>query len=199
MFEQKPYALSCDKNGPPILEKLKSLLSGRTSLLEVGSGTGQHAIFMAPSFPDLIWTLSDQEDRHTGIQAWLKDFPRANVRGPMTYQIGRDAFPVGQFDVVFTANTIHILAWPLCLRFFDDLAQGLASQGLFIVYGAFNYDGQFTSESNREFDKWLKERDRLSGVRDFEKVRDELETRGLSLFADLEMPANNRLLVFQNQ
>jgi cyclopropane fatty-acyl-phospholipid synthase-like methyltransferase len=197
MIEEKPYALSCDRNSQPILDQLKKLLSGRKSLLEVGAGTGQHAVFMAPHFLDMNWTLSDQEDRHPGIQIWMKDFPRSNVKGPVEYTVGQSTFPQGEFDVVFTSNTLHIMGWDLCLQFFDDLSRSLPKDALFIVYGAFNYNGQYTSESNKDFDRWLKEKHPESGIRGFEEVRDELAQRHFQLVDDIEMPANNRMLVFK--
>ena len=196
MIPEKPYAISCDKNSEPILGVLKEYLPSRTSLLEIGAGTGQHAIFMAPHFQNLKWNLSDVEDRHEGIKMWLKDFPRANVRGPFEYEIGKTALPDGEYDCVFTANTLHIVSWDLCLKLFDDLV-GLPEGAQFMVYGAFNYDGKFTSESNEKFNQWLLERFPEGGIRDFEKVQEELSLRGFNLLKDHEMPANNRLLVFE--
>ena len=195
MLPEKPYALSCDRNSEPILEALKGLIGDRQSLLELGAGTGQHAIFMAPHLPNLTWTLADLKDRHDGIKTWLKDFPRSNVRGPIEYSFGETPWPKGDIDCVFTANTLHIVSWELCLKLFEDLAN-LKSGSLFIVYGAFNYGGEFTSESNKKFEGWLKERDPKSGIRDFEKVRDELALKGFSMAEDRAMPANNRLLIF---
>lgn len=197
MIPEKPYALSCDKNSEPILEALKTTLGPQTSLLEVGAGTAQHAIHMAPNFLNLTWTLSDLEDRHPGMSLWLKDFPRVNIRGPIEYEIGNTEFPAGEFDCVFTANTLHIMSWEKCLLLFDDMSRHLPSGALFMVYGAFNYNGDFTSESNRKFETWLKERDPQSGIRDFERVKSELESRDWTFVKDLEMPANNRFLVFK--
>lgn len=201
MLEQKPYALSCDKNSEPILAALKDLVdtSQYKSLLEVGAGTGQHAISMAPSFLDLKWTVSDKKDNHLGISLWLRDFPRSNVLGPIEYEIGKSEFPKQDFDVVFTANTIHILSWELVLKLFDDLSQSLKPKSRFIIYGAFNYNGEFTSESNKKFNEWLQNRDSKSAIRDFETVAKELAARGFHLSEDREMPANNRLLTFDKQ
>jgi len=196
-MEEKPYALSCDKNSQPILDSLKILLTKQESLLEVGSGTGQHAIFMAPYLPQLTWTLSDVQDRIPGVSLWLRDFPRSNLRGPVEYEVGKTDFPEGDFDVVFTANTLHIMSWEKCLLFFRDLGAHLKSNSLFIVYGAFNYAGRFTSESNERFNAWLKDLNPESGIRNFENVRDKLKECGIEFMEDIEMPANNRLLVFK--
>lgn len=196
MIPQKPYALSCDRNSEPILEQFKTLLEGKKALLEIGSGTGQHAIFMAPHFTDMTWTLADRRENHEGISMWLNDFPRVNLRGPFEYEIGKSDLPKGEFDAVFVANVLHIISWDLCLNLFEDL-KDLASGTHLYFYGAYNYDGKFTSSSNEKFEKWLKDRDPKSGIRDFEKVRDELDSRGFTLESDIEMPANNRMLVFK--
>ncbi len=195
MLPEKPYALSCDKNSEPILQVLKEYLPGCQALLEVGAGTGQHAIYMAPHFMHLKWTLADLTDRHEGISLWLKDFPRANVTGPVEYGMG-NGLPDGPFDGVFTSNTLHIVSWDLCLKFFDDL-KALSPKALVFIYGAFNYNGDFTTESNKKFNDWILESFPGGGLRDFEKVQSELKDRQISLVQDHEMPANNRLLVFQ--
>ncbi len=196
MIPEKPYALSCDKNSEPILEVLKKYLTGYKSLLEVGAGTGQHAIFMAPHFPEMTWTLADLADRHEGIQMWLKDFPRSNVKGPVEYEVGQDSFPEGNFDSVFTANTLHIMSWNNCLQLFDDL-ESLPEESLFMVYGAFKYNGAFTTESNEKFESWIQERFPQGGIRDFEVVVEDLKKRRFLLVEDHEMPANNQFLIFK--
>ncbi|NQZ18750.1 MAG: DUF938 domain-containing protein, partial [Bdellovibrionales bacterium] len=122
--------------------------------------------------------------------------PIHNLRGPLEYDITKHELPSGDFDVVFTANTIHIFSWDLTIKLFDQWAKHLNSGCKLLIYGAFNYEGKFTSESNERFEQWLKERDPQSGIRDFEKVRDELKLRGFDLVDDIEMPANNRMLVF---
>lgn len=196
MIPEKAYALSCDRNSDPILNVFKEKLVGREQLLEIGSGTGQHAVFMAPFFPKLTWTLTDREENHKAIIQWLFDYPRANLRGPLSYDLEKDSFPEGNFDTVFTANTIHIISWGLALKMFEQVSSALPKDGLFLIYGAFNYDGKFTSESNERFEKWLKDRDEKSGIRNFEDVVSELSKKGMDLFEDIEMPANNRMLVF---
>ena len=197
MLEQKPYAISCDRNSEPILEVLKSKLKGKKHLFEVGAGTAQHAIFMAPHFLETTWTVSDRQENHDGIQLWLRDFPRTNVQGPLRYEIGKDPFPGSDVDMVFTANTIHIVSWETSLKLFEDLSTHLKSGGEFLVYGAFNYNGQFTSPSNEKFNQWLLDRDSQSGIRDFELVKQALAERSFQLLDDIEMPANNRMLHFR--
>ena len=118
------------------------------------------------------------------------------MKGPFEYEAGSTSLPEGDFDTVFTANTLHIMSWDLCLKLFDDL-ESLKEDSLFIVYGAFNYKGEFTSESNANFEKWLQEKFPDAGIRDFEKVEAELASRRFILVKDHEMPANNRMLVFK--
>ena len=193
---EKPYALSCDKNAQPILGVLKSFLKNSRSLLEIGAGTGQHAVFMAPYFEQMNWTLVDRRENHKGISLWLKDFLRPSIKGPFEYEIPKDLLPESDFDVVFTCNTLHMIPWDYCLKMFDDIRRVLLQKGLFIIYGAFNYKGQFTSESNRRFDDWLKKQNPESGIKNFENVVSELEVRDFKLMEDISMPANNRILVF---
>ncbi len=193
----KPYAPSCDKNAGPILKILQSFLGHSKSLLEIGSGTGQHAIFMAPRFDSMTWTLVDRKQNHRGISLWLEDFPHPNIKGPFEYEIPKDSLPEGRFDVVFTSNTLHMIPWAYCLKMFDDISRVLLPGGLFIVYGAFNYQGQFTSESNRKFEDWLKKQNPESGIKNFEDIVSELEVHGFKLIKDMAMPANNRSLIFK--
>lgn len=199
--EEKPHAPSCDRNQEPIFEALLPLLKNKKSLLEIGSGTGQHAIFMAPKLPHLTWTLSDLKGRHRGMSLWLREKLILNIRGPVHYEAGVTEFPnaLKSFDVVFTSNTLHIMPWTSCMNLFDDLGKNLEQDALFIAYGAFKYGGEFTTESNKEFESWLKERDPKAGLKDFEKIKDELKKRSFELLDDISMPASNQLLVFKKK
>ena len=195
-MNEKPYAPSCDKNAKPILRVLRSFLKDSRSLLEIGAGTGQHSVFMAPHFEQMSWTLVDRKENHKGISLWLNEFLRPSIKGPFEYEIPKDSLPEANFDVVFTCNTLHMIPWGYCLKMFDDISHVLLQEGLFIVYGAFNYGGKFTSESNRKFDIWLKKRNFESGIKNFENIISELEIRGFKLMEDIPMPANNRILIF---
>lgn len=197
MSDQKPFSPACEKNQTYILEALKPLLEFKKNLLEVGSGTGQHAVFMAPKLSHLTWTLSDLQERHSDIKEWLHSHPSANLKGPVDYAAGATDFPIGEYDVVFTANTLHIMSWETVLKFFSDLGDNLNPGALFVVYGAFKYDGEFTSESNKEFDLWLKDADPKRGVRDFELISSELRKQKFEFLKDQNMPSNNQLLLFK--
>ncbi len=192
----KPYAESCEQNRTPILAVLERELAGRRRLLEIGSGTGQHAVYFASRFPDLIWQTSDVAAAHAGIRCWLDEAGLSNVLPPLALEVCRDTWPPRRFDAVFSANTLHILSWPQVECFFAGVGEVLEDGGVLCVYGPFNYAGRFTSDSNARFDQWLKFRDPASGVRDFEAVNALAENAGLLLKHDYAMPVNNRMLVW---
>jgi cyclopropane fatty-acyl-phospholipid synthase-like methyltransferase len=192
---EKPHAPSCDRNREPILEVLTSYLeSGR--LLEIGSGTGQHAVYFAGQFPQIEWVTSDVAENHAGIKLWLAEAGLENTRGPLEFQVGKDTIPQGSFDYFFSANTLHIMSWQHVKTLIANLGESSGHGAKVFFYGPFNYDGQFTSDSNRDFDQWLKGRDADSGIRDFEQVEALMSDAEFGIVKDHEMPANNRLLVF---
>ncbi|MGD8615070.1 MAG: DUF938 domain-containing protein, partial [Gammaproteobacteria bacterium] len=184
----------------PILGVLRVELAGRSRLLEIGSGTGQHAVYFAGEFPGLVWQTSDRRDMHAGIEAWLKDAPLPNVLAPLPLDVCVDLWPeAGSYDSVFSANTVHIMAWREVECFIRGVGRVLQAGGVFCLYGPFNYHGVYTSESNARFDAWLKSRDPLSGVRDFEAMDELAREAGLVLQRDHPMPANNRTLVWSKR
>jgi len=193
----KPYAESCDINQGPILEVLRDIFADRKHVLELASGTGQHAVYFARALPHLIWQTSELEQNHTGIQMWLDEAQLPNVRSPLHIDANDAQWPVASVDAIFNANTVHILSWPEVEQLFAGIGRVLESGGVLSLYGPFNYDGKFTSESNARFDVWLKSRDPKSGVRDFEALNLLAEEQGLVLLKDIEMPINNRTLVWQ--
>ena len=193
----KPFAESSEQNKVPILAVLKQFCGDVETVLEIGSGTGQHAVFFAEQFPHLTWLASDQLEYHAGIQMWLKDSGLTNIQGPLLLDVNQSDWPVKQTDAVFSANTVHIMGWPSVERMFNGIGKILKEGGVFCLYGPFNYNGQFSSESNARFDLWLKQRDPVSGVRDFEALQILADKAGLVFVEDVEMPANNRVLVWQ--
>ncbi len=192
----KPYAESCDQNRLPILDVLQRELAGRRRLLEIGSGTGQHAVFFGARFPDLRWQTSDVAAAHPGIRAWLDEAKLDNVLPPLALDVCRDTWPRQTYDAVFSANTAHIMAWPEVECLFAGVGGVLETGGVFCLYGPFNYGGRYTSDSNAQFDRWLKARDPASGIRDFEALCALAEDAGMAFRNDYEMPANNRTLVW---
>jgi len=194
----KPYSEACDQNREPILAVLSEELADCHRVLEIGSGTGQHAIYFGKHLSHLVWQTSDTESNHPGINAWLDEAGLENVQRPLSLDVGSH-WPGDTFDGVFSANTTHIMSWPHVIDMFNGIGNILESGGVFCLYGPFNYEGKYTSESNERFDGWLKNRDPSSGVRNFEDL-DTLARSGRMQFShDHEMPANNRLLVWKKQ
>lgn len=192
----KPFSEACEQNKQPILEVLQHEISGCRKLLEIGSGTGQHAVFFGKMFPDLIWQTSDVREAHHGIQLWLDESALPNVLSPLALDVLVDPRPDREFDAIFSANTTHIMSWTAVEKLFSAINQILLDNGVFCLYGPFNYNGKYTSESNARFDQWLKARDPDSGIRDFEALNRLAENAGMVLKEDYEMPSNNRTLVW---
>jgi hypothetical protein len=183
----KPFSEACERNRAPILAVLKRVLARSRRVLEIGSGTGQHAAYFAPELPHLVWQASDIAEHLPGIRQW--------VSAPPPIELDVDLpWPVIEADAVFSANTCHIMSWPQVERLFAGIG-ALAPRAL-ALYGPFNYNGRHTSESNARFDAMLRGRDPASGIRDFEAIVALAARRGLQLQEDNAMPANNRLLVF---
>lgn len=193
----KPYAESCEQNRAPIQTVLEEVFADRKQVLEIASGTGQHAVYFGQALPHLIWQTSELPTNHAGIQAWLDEAGLANVRSPLVIDVNAADWPTPMVDAVFNANTVHIVAWPAVQRMFAGIGRVLAVGGILCLYGPFNYGGRFTSDSNARFDAWLKQRDPHSGVRDFEAINQLAAAQGLTLLRDIAMPTNNRSLVWQ--
>jgi trans-aconitate methyltransferase len=192
---EKPHAPSCEKNRDPILEVLRQHFHDRREVLEIGSGTGQHAIYFAERLPHLNWQTSDCRENLPGIGAWLAEAALPNTPPPLAFNV-LESWPPHRADAIFSANTLHIMPWTAVERLFAGLPTLLADQAKVAIYGPFNYGGQFTSESNAAFDRWLKEKAPHQGIRDFEKVAELADNAGLHLLEDRAMPSNNRCLVW---
>ncbi|HIO91481.1 MAG TPA: DUF938 domain-containing protein [Leucothrix mucor] len=193
----KPYAESCDQNRNVILNVIKPLLLGKSDVLEIGSGTGQHAIFFAKEMPHLVWHTSDRFENHAGIHEWINESESKNILFPLSLDVSKDTWPKIKVDAIFSANTLHIMSWKSVIDLVENAGKLLSKGGLLIVYGPFNYHGKYTSDSNEHFDAWLKNRDINSGIRDFEVVNELASNVGLILIEDFEMPANNRILQWE--
>ncbi|MGH8176757.1 MAG: DUF938 domain-containing protein [Steroidobacter sp.] len=192
----KPHSESCERNRDPILKVLQQWFVEPGVVLEIGAGTGQHAVHFAANLPHLTWTSTDREENHPGIQSWFEAAQLENLRGPLSLDVRNEVWPVPGALYAFSANTAHIMSWPEVELMFAGVAKALRAKGVFCLYGPFNRDGQFTSDSNRAFDAALKARDPEMGVRNDRDVM-ALATRcRLTFAADHSMPANNRLLVW---
>ena len=140
----KPFSQACENNKGPILEVLKTAFNKTKSVLEVGSGTGQHSVFFAEQLPHLQWYTSDRHINHEGINLWLKEANLTNLHGPLELDLNY-AWPVNNVDAIYTANTFHIVSWQLVEQFFKGVSTHLVSQGVVCIYGPFKYQGQFTN------------------------------------------------------
>ncbi|WP_428312388.1 DUF938 domain-containing protein [Hydrocarboniphaga sp.] len=192
----KPDAPSCHRNRDVILALLQDHFADRKRVLEIGSGTGQHAVYFGAAMPQLVWQTSERREHHEGIRAWLDEAKLGNVLAPIELDV-TGAWPASHYDAFFTANTLHIMGAQAVEQLFAALPAVMDSGAKLAVYGPFNYAGAYTSDSNRDFDAWLKARDPLSAIRDFEWVDTLAQRAGLALIEDRAMPANNRGLVWQ--
>lgn len=198
-MSDRPYAPSCDRNRDPILQVLQRQFADRRQVLEIGSGTGQHAVHFAAALPQLTWQCSERAEHLPGIAQWLEVAALPNTPPALALDVREGPWPRTGYDAVFTSNTLHIMGWDAVQAFFAGVGQLLANSadGMLVVYGPFNYGGAFTSDSNRDFDAWLKARDPASGIRDAEAVDALAQAQGLALQEDVAMPANNRCLVWR--
>jgi hypothetical protein len=191
-----PFSEACERNKQPILEVLRSAFAGRTQVLEIGSGTGQHAVHFAAHLTHLIWHPTEQLAYLPDLGARVKLEGSRNLRAPTVLDVKQAVWPLRSVDGIFTANTLHIMSWPEVMAMFRGLNAALPSAGILCVYGPFRYSGRYTSDSNRDFDRMLQERDPKSGLRDIQDITALAAQYGLRLRADHDLPANNRLLEF---
>jgi len=194
---EKPYSESCEQNKEPILAVLCDVLINTTQVLEIGSGTGQHAVHFGKNLPHLNWQTSDVIESHNGIAAWINEANLPNIYPPINLNVSSNIWhTLGNFDGVFSANTVHIMHWNNVVDMFSGIGKILLPGSKFCLYGPFNYDGDYTSPSNAQFDQWLKNRDSKSGIKDFEALIELALAADLKLVNDFAMPANNRILVW---
>lgn len=192
----KPFAESCEQNKHVIFDVIKQEFAECSKILEIGSGTGQHAVYFCQHLLHLTWQPSEQAENIPGIMEWLKDYPHDNIANPIELNVERN-WPQSTFDGVFSANTSHIMHWPQVIKMFQGIGQVLEPGGVFCLYGPFNYNQKYTSDSNRNFDLWLKEQDPERGIRDFDDLNELAINNQLRIKNDVEMPANNRILVWE--
>lgn len=193
---EKPYAPACDRNREPILAVLREHLRAPAHVLEIGSGTGQHAVHFARHLPQLTWQCSDRAVMLPGIRMWLDEAALPNTPPPLELDAELD-WPALQADAVFSANTLHIMSWREVERCFEKLAQVILPGGMLLIYGPFKFGGQHTSDSNATFDQSLRAAAAHRGIRDFEAVDALARAIGLGLVRDHAMPANNRCIVWR--
>jgi cyclopropane fatty-acyl-phospholipid synthase-like methyltransferase len=204
----KPFSQSCINNRDFILERLRGLFDEESNnegdvnngvkrkVLEVGSGTGQHGVYFANHLP-VQWQMSDFEENHQGINTWIEATGADNCLAPILLNVSDEVWAPQRYNALFTANSLHIMSWDNVVQFFQKAHTVLEPNGLVIVYGPFNYNGDYTSDSNERFDQFLQASGPEKGIRDAEKINKLALENHLLVVADHEMPANNRLLVWR--
>jgi len=191
-----PFSEACERNKGPILEVLRIAFADRAQVLEIGSGTGQHAVHFAAHLTHLAWHPTEQLAYLPDLASRVKLEGTRNLRRPTVLDVKQSVWPLRSVDAVYSANTLHIMGWTEVEAMFRGVDAVLSPQGIVCVYGPFRYDGAYTSESNRDFDRMLRERDPLSGLRDVKDVSALARRYALGLRIDHDLPANNRLLEF---
>lgn len=192
-----PHAPAAERNAEPILAAIAPLLADVRRVLEIGAGTGQHSVRFAHALPHLVWQTSDVASNLPGIRAWHAAYPAPNLPPPIALNVDDWPWPRVQADVVFSANTAHIMSWRQVCVLFSAVGRLLPPAGRFLLYGPFNEAGQYTSESNRAFDLSLRADAPHRGIRDARALEAVAELSGLIFAGARPMPANNQLLVFR--
>ncbi len=196
-MQQKPFSQACENNKKPILNLLQVFLKKPQTLLEIGSGTGQHSVYFAKYLPHVQWQTSDRLENHRGIQDWHESVSLKNLQLPILLDVAcEDDWPETQFDSVFSANTAHIMSWSEVVMMFNVVATVLRTGGIFMQYGPFNKQGKYTSASNQRFDQWLKSQGDHMGLRDLASLKSLAKRVGLEFTEAIEMPANNFMLLW---
>ncbi|MBT8061259.1 MAG: DUF938 domain-containing protein [Gammaproteobacteria bacterium] len=196
-MNELPFAPASERNKAPILERLTRLLPREGRLLEIGAGTGQHAVYFAQHFPELIWQASDRESSLIGLRARIEREGPENMPSPLVLDVLKGPWPDESFDAAFSANTAHIMSWSGVCAMFAGVARVLAPGGCFCLYGPFMHNGKHTAPSNEHFDQGLREQDPAMGLRDLADIEALASREGLAPEQRLPTPANNFMLVFR--
>lgn len=194
--EDKPFAPAAEQNKEPILQVIGPLLADAREVLEIGSGTGQHAVYFARNLPHLRWQTSDLPEKMPGIRRWIAEAQCPNLPPPVPLDV-TGTWPRQAYDAAFSANTLHVMSTPEVGDLFQGVAGVLAPGGLLLLYGPFSYGGRHTSESNARFHESLKARYAGGGIKDLDTLGDLGQECGLTLAQDFAMPVNNRVLAWQ--
>jgi cyclopropane fatty-acyl-phospholipid synthase-like methyltransferase len=191
------FSEACERNKDFILEILRDAFVDCAEILEIGSGTGQHVIHFSRALPRMTWQPTDTLTYLDGLSARVVSEAPDNVEAPLALDVRMNPWPVTRFDGIFSANTLHFMSWSSVCQFFRGVGQTLADPGVLCVYGPFRYGGEFTTESNARFDSQLRQMDSQKGIRDFEAVNKLAIAEQLEFVRDVEMPANNQILIWR--
>lgn len=189
----KPFYKAAQENQAAIAKILQIEFEHANTILEIGSGTGQHAVYFCQQLPHLTWQPSDLKQYLPGIKAWIDDAKLKNIQPPIELDVCQ-TWPKATFDGAFAANVAHIMHWPAIEAMFAGISQSLNKAGIFCIYGPFNENGVYTSESNRTFDTYLQSRDPDSRIRDKQDLNELAIKHSLKFHKDWPMPANNKIL-----
>ncbi len=192
----KKYSEACEQNKEPILNILKEVFKDRNTVLEIGSGSGQHAVYFAKELQHLAWQPSDLQENLSSIRAWIDEESLCNLKQPIELDVERLPWNIFIADAIFTANSLHIMSWEMVEHFFKGVGGLLPEGGKLLVYGPFSYHGTHTSPSNERFDQYLKQQNPLSGVRDFDDLDALAKRQNLTFAEEYSMPVNNRCLLW---
>ena len=197
-MSHKAFSQACENNKEPILQIIRQVFAKTSHVLEIGSGTGQHACYFSKHLTHLSWQPADKPENISDINLWQETSTQTNLKPAIALDITDEIWPFDHLDAVFTANTLHIMSEQEVQLGFSQLSKRLNPKALLCIYGPFNYNGRYTSDSNARFELWLKSQNPLSGIKNIEDILLLASKLGLSLRNDFDMPANNRLLVLQN-
>ena len=191
------FSEACERNKDFILNVLREAFANSTTILEIGSGTGQHVVYFSGQLPMLNWQPTDTAEYLNGLCKRVATEAPDNVEDPIELDVRMQPWPVGSFDGAFSANTLHFMSCTCVEQFFRGIGESLTNRGVLCVYGPFRYAGEFTSDSNARFDQHLKQMDTQKGIKDFEAINELAKAERLELVQDIVMPANNQILVWR--
>ena len=194
---EKPFSQACENNKRPILDVISKHFENSELILEIGTGTAQHALYFAEKLKQLYWQTSDQDEYLEGINLQLNEYRKYNLGRPFSLDVTQSKWEIEHCDGVFSANTSHIMTWGMVEKMFEGVGHILLPKKEFCLYGPFNFNGEYTADSNRNFDAMLHERNPKSGLRNFEDLQKLAESQGLSFVRKYDLPANNNILVWQ--
>lgn len=202
----KPFSSAAQRNREPILDVLRQPFADRHHVLEIGSGTGQHAVHFARTLSQLVWQPADRAENLNGIRSWCEEVNLSNLHMPLALDVNRASdwvsvraaceSPAG-YDAVYSANTLHIMSWAEVERMFQHLPEVMTVDARLVIYGPFKLGGQHTSASNNAFDAALRSVAPHRGIRDLEAVDTLAQEIGLTMLENYSLPANNRCVVWQ--
>lgn len=193
----KPYSETAEENKTLVFPVIKPYLDGVSMALEIASGTGQELVYFAKMTPEIVWQPTDLSANVSGIAQWVNNAGLQNTLPPVALDVGHAEWPIDEIEFAYTSNSLHIMSWQHVKALFAGLGDMMKTHAYFCVYGPFSFAGKHVSDSNLRFDRYLKQRDPLSGVRDTEALKDLGENHGLFLRDSVEMPHNNNILIWQ--